>query len=42
VDSLPTERVWDYPAGEWGLIRKVTGYVRLPSGMASLSIPRFV
>jgi N-acyl-D-amino-acid deacylase len=26
VDSLPPERVWDYPAGEWRLIQKATGY----------------
>jgi N-acyl-D-aspartate/D-glutamate deacylase len=26
VDSGPQERVWDYPAGEWRLIQKATGY----------------
>ena len=26
LDSLPAERVWDYPAGEWRLIQKATGY----------------
>ncbi|MCK9902102.1 aminoacylase [Parafrankia colletiae] len=29
VDSLPAERVWDYPAGEWRLIQKATGYDRI-------------
>jgi N-acyl-D-amino-acid deacylase len=26
IDSLPAERVWDYPAGEWRLIQKALGY----------------
>jgi N-acyl-D-aspartate/D-glutamate deacylase len=26
LDSLPAERVWDYPAGEWRLIQKAKGY----------------
>jgi N-acyl-D-aspartate/D-glutamate deacylase len=26
LDSLPQERVWDYPAGEWRLIQKARGY----------------
>ena len=26
LDSLPAERAWDYPAGEWRLIQKATGY----------------
>ncbi len=26
IDSLPQERVWDYPAGEWRLIQKAVGY----------------
>lgn len=29
VDSLPQERVWDYPAGEWRLIQKPVGYDRI-------------
>jgi len=29
LDSLPQERVWDYPAGEWRLIQKATGYERI-------------
>ncbi|KPM54226.1 aminoacylase [Frankia sp. R43] len=29
VDSLPAERVWDYPAGEWRLIQKAVGYDRI-------------
>ena len=29
VDSLPAERVWDYPAGEWRLIQRATGYDRI-------------
>ncbi len=29
VDSLPTERLWDYPAGEWRLVQKATGYDRI-------------
>ncbi|WP_007510936.1 N-acyl-D-amino-acid deacylase family protein [Pseudofrankia saprophytica] len=29
VDSLPAERVWDYPAGEWRLIQKARGYDRI-------------
>ncbi len=24
--ALPQERVWDYPAGEWRLVQKATGY----------------
>ena len=26
IDSLPCERAWDYPAGEWRLIQKAKGY----------------
>ncbi|OYX65849.1 MAG: aminoacylase [Sphingomonadales bacterium 32-64-17] len=26
VDARPQERVWDYPANEWRLIQKATGY----------------
>lgn len=26
LDSLPAERAWDYPAGEWRLIQKAKGY----------------
>ena len=26
LDSLPQERAWDYPAGEWRLIQKAKGY----------------
>lgn len=26
LESLPAERVWDYPAGEWRLIQKANGY----------------
>jgi N-acyl-D-aspartate/D-glutamate deacylase len=26
VDSLPQERLWDYPAGEWRLVQKAKGY----------------
>lgn len=29
VDSLPQERAWDYPAGEWRLIQKAVGYDRI-------------
>jgi N-acyl-D-aspartate/D-glutamate deacylase len=29
IDSLPQERVWDYPAGEWRLIQRATGYQRI-------------
>jgi N-acyl-D-amino-acid deacylase len=29
VDSLPAERVWDYPAGEWRLVQKAVGYDRI-------------
>jgi N-acyl-D-aspartate/D-glutamate deacylase len=29
LDSLPQERVWDYPAGEWRLIQKARGYERI-------------
>ena len=29
LDSLPAERVWDYPAGEWRLIQKARGYHRI-------------
>jgi N-acyl-D-amino-acid deacylase len=29
LDSLPAERVWDYPAGEWRLIQKAKGYERI-------------
>ncbi len=29
VDSLPQERVFDYPAGEWRLIQKAVGYERI-------------
>jgi N-acyl-D-amino-acid deacylase len=26
LDSLPAERLWDYPAGEWRLVQKARGY----------------
>jgi N-acyl-D-aspartate/D-glutamate deacylase len=26
IDSLPAERLWDYPAGEWRLVQKAKGY----------------
>lgn len=26
LESLPAERAWDYPAGEWRLIQKAKGY----------------
>jgi N-acyl-D-aspartate/D-glutamate deacylase len=26
LDSLPQERLWDYPAGEWRLVQKAKGY----------------
>jgi N-acyl-D-aspartate/D-glutamate deacylase len=29
VDSLPQERLWDYPAGEWRLVQKAVGYDRI-------------
>jgi N-acyl-D-amino-acid deacylase len=29
LDSLPQERVWDYPAGEWRLIQRAKGYNRI-------------
>jgi N-acyl-D-amino-acid deacylase len=29
VDALPQERAWDYPAGEWRLVQKATGYDRI-------------
>jgi N-acyl-D-amino-acid deacylase len=29
IDSLPAERLWDYPAGEWRLVQKATGYDRI-------------
>jgi N-acyl-D-amino-acid deacylase len=29
LDSLPAERVWDYPAGEWRLIQKAKGYTHI-------------
>jgi N-acyl-D-amino-acid deacylase len=29
VDSLPAERLWDYPAGEWRLVQKPVGYHRI-------------
>ncbi len=29
VDALPQERAYDYPAGEWRLIQKATGYDRI-------------
>ena len=29
LDSLPQERVWDYPAGEWRLVQKAKGYERI-------------
>ncbi len=29
LGSLPAERVWDYPAGEWRLIQKAKGYERI-------------
>ena len=29
LESLPQERVWDYPAGEWRLVQKAKGYERI-------------
>ena len=29
IDSLPPERVWDYPAGEWRLVQRASGYDRI-------------
>jgi len=29
VDSLPQERAWDYPGGEWRLVQKAQGYDRI-------------
>jgi N-acyl-D-amino-acid deacylase len=29
VDSLAPERLWDYPAGEWRLVQRATGYNRI-------------
>jgi N-acyl-D-amino-acid deacylase len=29
LDALPQERLWDYPAGEWRLVQKATGYDRI-------------
>jgi N-acyl-D-amino-acid deacylase len=29
VDSLPAERRWDYPAGEWRLVQQAVGYDRI-------------
>ncbi|PXA82875.1 aminoacylase [Nostoc sp. 3335mG] len=29
IDSLPQERLWDYPAGEWRLVQKAKGYDRI-------------
>jgi N-acyl-D-amino-acid deacylase len=29
VDALPQERLFDYPAGEWRLVQKATGYERI-------------
>jgi N-acyl-D-amino-acid deacylase len=29
VTSLPAERLWDYPAGEWRLVQKAKGYDRI-------------
>ena len=29
LDCLPPERLWDYPAGEWRLVQKATGYDRI-------------
>ncbi len=29
VDALPQERLFDYPAGEWRLVQKATGYDRI-------------
>ena len=26
IDSLPIERLWDYPAGEWRIVQKAVGY----------------
>ena len=26
IQALPQERLWDYPAGEWRLVQKATGY----------------
>jgi N-acyl-D-aspartate/D-glutamate deacylase len=29
IDALPQERAWDYPADEWRLVQKATGYDRI-------------
>lgn len=29
LGSLPQERLWDYPAGEWRLVQKAKGYERI-------------
>jgi N-acyl-D-amino-acid deacylase len=29
LGSLPQERLWDYPAGEWRLVQKARGYERI-------------
>jgi N-acyl-D-amino-acid deacylase len=29
LDALPQERLFDYPAGEWRLVQKATGYERI-------------
>jgi N-acyl-D-aspartate/D-glutamate deacylase len=29
IDSLPQERLWDYPAGEWRLVQKAKGYSQI-------------
>ncbi|TVV75954.1 N-acyl-D-amino-acid deacylase family protein [Sphingomonas solaris] len=29
LESLPQERLWDYPAGEWRLVQKAKGYDRI-------------
>jgi N-acyl-D-amino-acid deacylase len=29
VDALPQERLFDYPAGEWRLVQRATGYERI-------------
>jgi N-acyl-D-amino-acid deacylase len=26
LNSLPIERLWDYPAGEWRIVQKAVGY----------------
>ena len=29
LESLPAERAWDYPAGEWRLIQRAVGYSQI-------------